>query len=103
MTQLDSEHEGSITLPCSLCSAAGMTRYEKVLVADCETGVQFETYIIYGPEGVVGINCVAAKLNIRPGNRLIIMAFEYIGGTSARFDISSRIVVCDDKNNIKSA
>src|SRR5437660_51732 len=57
VTQNDLNYHGSITIDTDLLKATGLFPNEQVLVADCENGNRFETYIIPGPagSGVIGI------------------------------------------------
>jgi aspartate 1-decarboxylase len=73
---------------------------EQVLVADCENGNRFETYIIPGPagSGVIGVNGAAARLS-NVGNRIIIMCFVTATPDEIERHIA-RIVVCDKSNRI---
>lgn len=76
VTRCDPEYHGSITIDTELLKASGLLPNEKVLVADCENGNRFETYVIPGEagSGTIGINGAAALLT-RPGNRVIVMSF----------------------------
>ncbi len=76
VTQTNPEYHGSITIDRNLLKESGLLPYEAVLVADCENGNRFETYIIPGEpgSGIIGINGAAARLTEK-GNRVIIMAF----------------------------
>src|SRR3954469_25633185 len=76
VTQTDLNYHGSITIDTDLLRATGLLPNEQVLIADCENGNRFETYIIPGPagSGVIGINGAAARLTA-VGNRVIVMAF----------------------------
>ena len=60
-TQTDLNYHGSITIDTELLRATGLLPNEQVLVADCENGNRFETYVIPGPagSGVIGINGAA--------------------------------------------
>lgn len=76
VTQANRDYVGSITIDRDLLKQSGLLANEKVLVADINNGVRFETYIIVGAagSGVIGINGAAAHL-VKPGEKLIIMAF----------------------------
>jgi len=79
VTFTDVNYHGSITIDMRLLAAAGLRPNEAVLVADCENGNRFETYIIPGEagSGVIGVNGAAARLT-KVGNRVIIMAFDWV-------------------------
>lgn len=95
VTQLDPEYEGSITICSKLLRYSGIKPYENVLVADINTGVRFETYVIKGEDGIIGINGAAANMDINLGDRVIIMAFDY----SERLPDRPKIVIVDDSND----
>ena len=98
VTQAELDYMGSITIDSNLMEMAGMHEYEKVLVADIDTGNRFETYIISGEagSGTICINGAAAHLS-SPGDRVIILQFAW-------YDISEQniekpvVVVADDNN-----
>jgi aspartate 1-decarboxylase len=98
VTFTDVNYHGSITIDADLLRASGMLPNEAVIVADCENGNRFTTYVIVGKagSGIVGVNGAAARLT-QIGHRLIVMAFGYlqpqeIAGHRAR-------VVIVDRNN----
>lgn len=76
VTRCDPDYHGSITIDSNLLRESGLLPNELVLIADCENGSRFETYVIAGEagSGVMGINGAAALLT-RPGNRVIVMSF----------------------------
>ena len=100
VTQTDLTYHGSITIDTDLLKATGMLPNEQVLVADCENGERFETYIIPGPagSGVIGINGAAARLSA-VGNRVIVMTFVSAAPDEIEKHIA-KIVVCDKTNKI---
>ena len=98
VTFTDVNYHGSITIDATLLRASGLLPNEAVIVADCENGNRFTTYIIPGEtgSGTVGVNGAAARLT-QVGHRVIIMSFVWananeIAGHRAR-------VVIADKNN----
>ena len=76
VTSADRDYEGSISIAADLLAAAGVSVYERVLVANVSNGERFETYAIAGPagSGVVCLNGAAAHLG-KVGDLVIIMAF----------------------------
>lgn len=76
VTQANRDYVGSITIDRDLLAQSGLLANEKVLVVDINNGVRFETYVIVGAAGtgIIGINGAAAHL-VKPGEKLIIMAF----------------------------
>jgi aspartate 1-decarboxylase len=98
VTFTDVNYHGSITIDRSLLESAGLLPNESVLVADCENGNRFETYIIPGQanSGTIGINGAAARLT-KVGNHVIVMAFAYATPNEIPSH-SSRVVIVNDKN-----
>ena len=98
VTESNRDYEGSITIDESLMDAAQVTRWEKVLVANIDTGARVETYAIPGPRGsgVICMNGGAAHYASR-GEKVIIMSF----ASFSEDEISSHrplIVKVDAKN-----
>ncbi len=94
----DVNYHGSITIDSDLLRASGLLPNEAVIVADCENGNRFTTYVIVGKagSGQVGVNGAAARLT-QVGHRLIIMGFVYatpqeVAGHKAR------VVIVDKQN-----
>src|SRR3954466_14175884 len=100
VTQTDLNYHGSITIDTDLLRACGLLPNEQVLVADCDNGNRFETYIIPGPagSGVIGINGAAARLSA-VGNRVIVMAFVSAAPEEIEKHVA-RIIVCDKSNRV---
>ncbi|MDB5353825.1 MAG: L-aspartate 1-decarboxylase [Phycisphaerales bacterium] len=98
VTQTDVNYHGSITIDADLLAASGLMPNEAVIVADCENGNRFETYVIVGEagSGVIGINGAAARLS-NVGNRVIIMSFVLATADEAAIH-RSRVVIADAKN-----
>jgi aspartate 1-decarboxylase len=101
VTQTDVNYHGSITIDADLLRATGLLPNEAVLVADCENGNRFETYIIPGKagSGVIGINGAAARLS-QVGHRVIVLAFVMASAAEIK-DHKSRVVIVDDKNRAR--
>ncbi len=100
VTFTDVNYHGSVTIDTRLLAAAGLRPNEAVLIADCENGNRFETYIIPGEagSGVIGINGAAARLT-RVGNRVIIMAFDWVN--EAEIDThKARVLILNQSNTI---
>jgi aspartate 1-decarboxylase len=94
----DVNYHGSITIDSDLLRASGLLPNEAVIVADCENGNRFETYVIAGEpgSGLVGVNGAAARLT-QVGNRVIVMSFVHATPQEAAAH-HSRVVICDKKN-----
>lgn len=100
VTQTDVNYHGSITIDVDLMRACGLLPNEAVIVADCENGNRFETYVILGEpgSGVIGINGAAARLS-KVGNRVIIMSFSLVSPDEAAGH-TSRVVIADRTNRV---
>jgi aspartate 1-decarboxylase len=101
VTFTDVNYHGSITIDSNLLRASGLYPNEAVLVADCENGNRFETYIIPGEpgSGVIGVNGAAARLT-RVGNKVIVMAF-VLATPDEVTGHRSRVIIADDDNRVR--
>jgi aspartate 1-decarboxylase len=100
VTFTDVEYPGSVTVDPVLLRASGLMVNEAVLIADCDNGHRFETYIIPGEEGQgqIGINGAAARLT-EVGHKVILLGFaHYDADEAARHD--STVVVADEANGV---
>jgi aspartate 1-decarboxylase len=98
VTFTDVNYHGSITIDEDLLRASGLVPNEAVIVADCENGNRFETYVIVGEpgSGTIGVNGAAARLT-QVGNRVIVMSFVMATPQEAAAH-HSRVVIVNDKN-----
>ena len=76
VVQSELDYVGSITIDPELMEAAGILEYEKVQIADVDSGARFETYTIAGEpgSGMICLNGAAARCASR-GDKVIIMAY----------------------------
>lgn len=98
VTFTDVNYHGSITIDADLLERSGLLVNEAVVIADCENGNRFETYIIPGQpgSGMIGINGAAARLTA-VGHRVIIMS--YVHATAEEIlTHRSRVLLVDDQN-----
>ncbi len=95
-TQID--YPGSIAVDPDLLEAAGILVNEAVVVADCDNGNRFETYVIPGKRGsgVIGVKGAAARLTA-VGHKVILLSFCYYDRDELH-DHESSVVLVDDKN-----
>lgn len=100
VTQAEVDYIGSITIDQQLMDAAGILEYEKVQVADVETGSRLETYVISGEpgSGVICLNGAAAHL-VTPGDKVIIMCYAQMTPEEAH-ENQPRVVFVDEHNKI---
>lgn len=98
VTHTDADYHGSITIDTDLLRASGLLPNEAVIVADCENGNRFETYVIPGEpgSGVIGINGAAARLS-HVGNKVIVMAFVMASAAELSNHVA-RVVIVDEHN-----
>lgn len=98
VTVTDVNYHGSITIDADLLRASGLLANEAVLVADCDNGNRFETYVIVGEagSGIVGINGAAARLTA-VGHRVIVMSFVHATPPEAAVH-KARVVIVGDRN-----
>jgi aspartate 1-decarboxylase len=98
VTMTDANYHGSITIDRDLMRDSGLLPNEAVIVADCENGNRFETYVIPGARGsgVIGINGAAARLT-HVSNHVIIMAFVLARSNEVE-NHTSRIVLVNEEN-----
>lgn len=84
VTEARPDYQGSITIDAHLLEQTGMRPNDAVLVANCESGARFETYIFRGDpgSGTIAINGAAAHL-ASPGDRVIIIHFAHMNDEEA--------------------
>ncbi len=79
VTRTDDNCDGSIGIDLDLLDEADIGLYEKVLVADCDNGNRFETYVVPAPRGSGEINILGATAHLSvAGHRVNILAFGFI-------------------------
>jgi aspartate 1-decarboxylase len=100
VTGTDTRYEGSIVVDEALMEEVGFYEFEKVLVANVNTGDRFETYVIKGVRGSgeIQLNGATARLG-QAGDRVIIFAFMSIPEEDIK-NFSPKIVLLDDKNRV---
>ncbi|MCA9187525.1 MAG: aspartate 1-decarboxylase [Pirellulaceae bacterium] len=89
---------GSITIDPELLDCTGIQVNEKVLIADCENGNRFETYVFEGERGSgqILLNGAAATLT-QVGHRVLVMAFCQLTPEEACTH-RPKVVICDERN-----
>jgi aspartate 1-decarboxylase len=100
VTDCDVDYMGSISIDPILLEATGMMVNEKVLVADCDNGQRFETYIFLGERGTgeIRVNGAAAR-KTGVGHKVLIMSFcQLTPEELARH--RPKVVICNERNGI---
>ena len=103
VTQACLDYMGSLTLDPDFLEAAGLSQFEKILVANVDNGERFETYVIAGERGsrVCCLNGAAAHKGAE-GHRLIIFSFCALSPEEAAGH-RPRVVVFGEGNEILRA
>jgi aspartate 1-decarboxylase len=101
VTGCNAAYMGSITIDPVLLEATGMMVNEKVLVADCDNGARFETYIFLGRRGSgeIAVNGAAANLT-SIGHQVLIMSFCQLTEHELRTH-RPKVAICDEFNGIR--
>ena len=100
VTQAELNYVGSITIDRTLMDAAGIVEYEKVLIANVNTGARIETYVIAGEpdSGIICLNGAAANAD-STGDKVIIMSFALMTPEEYQ-SFDPMVVFTDDSNRI---
>jgi len=100
VTACHPDYMGSIAIDPVLLQATGIEVNEKVLVADCDNGHRFETYVFAGKPGAgqIELNGAATKLT-QIGHHLLVMSFCRLTAEEAR-NHRPRVVICGPDNSI---
>lgn len=101
VVQAELNYVGSITIDSSLMEAAGILEYERVQIADVESGNRFETYVIAGEpdSGMICLNGAAAR-QVQVGDHIIIMAYAEMTPEEAK-EQKPQVVFVNEENQIK--
>ena len=102
VTQAELNYVGSITIDPLLMEVAGIYEYEKVQIADVESGTRFETYTIEGEpgSGVICLNGAAAR-QVQVGDHVIIMCYCEMSSEEVR-EHRPKVIFVNDENRIDS-
>ena len=101
VVQAELNYVGSITIDSSLMEAAGILEYERVQIADVDSGNRFETYVIAGEpdSGMICLNGAAAR-QVQVGDHIIIMAYAEMTPEEAK-EQKPQVVFVNEENQIK--
>ena len=85
VTEAKLDYVGSLTIDEDLMDAVGMYNYERLLVANVDSGERFETYAMRGPRGS-GVCCLngAAAHKGKVGDLLIVMTWAQVPEEEAK-------------------
>ena len=91
---------GSITIDAELLDACGMRVNDVVLIANCENGARFETYVFRGEPGtgIIGVNGAAAHL-ASVGDRVIIIHWAHMDDDEYA-DHFPKVLIMESDNTI---
>ena len=103
VTETMLEYPGSVAIDSELMSAAGISPYEAVLLADVTNGSRSETYAVRAEPGSGKIIVMGAAARvINPKDVLIILNFGYFTPDEpAR--LKPKVIVLDENNKIKDS
>jgi aspartate 1-decarboxylase len=103
VTEAHPDYQGSLTIDSELLVACGMRASDAILVANCETGARFETYVFSGEpgSGVIGVNGAAAHL-ASVGDRIIILHWAHLDETEYESH-HPRVLVMNKDNSVGEA
>ena len=92
VVQAEVDYVGSITIDEDLMEAANIREYEKVQIADVDSGSRLETYVM------ICLNGAAAHL-VTPGDKVIIMCYCQMDEAEAD-GYQPHVVFVDEQNHI---
>lgn len=100
VTDSNPDYMGSVTIDPVLLDATGMVVNERILVADCETGERFESYVFEGRRGAgeIVINGAAAH-KTAVGHHVLIMCFASMTPQEMS-EHRPRVAICDRQNGL---
>ncbi|MBM43947.1 MAG: aspartate 1-decarboxylase [Phycisphaerae bacterium] len=101
VTEARPDYQGSLTIDSELLDACGMRPSDAILVANCETGARFETYVFSGTpgSGIIGVNGAAAHL-ADPGDRIIILHWAHMTDEEYTRHLP-RVLLMNEDNTIR--
>lgn len=103
VTEARPDYQGSLTIDANLLDATGIRPNDAILVANCETGARFETYVFRGEpgSGIIGVNGAAAHL-ASTGDRVIIIHWAHMTDEEATTH-HPRVLLMNEDNTIREA
>ena len=99
ITSAEVNYQGSIAIDPALLKASVLLLNEKVAVLNFDNGNRFETYVIEGRSGEIGLRGPAAKLG-KVGEKVIILSYAQMTEEEYK-SFHPRVILVDDNNKIK--
>ncbi len=103
VTESRPDYSGSLTIDVEILRACGMRASDAIIVANCNTGARFETYVFEGQagSGIIGINGAASHL-ASVGDRVIIMHYAQLNEEEYEAH-RPRVLIMNDDNTIQES
>lgn len=98
VTDADLNYEGSISIDTRLIKAAKLHLFEKVDIYNISNGERFQTYVIKGKKGEIGLNGAAARL-VQKGDLVIIASYVQLNEEEIK-NHKPLVILVDKKNKI---
>lgn len=99
ITSTELYYVGSIAIDKKLMAASGLYPGEKVAILNFDNGHRFETYVIEGRPGEIGLRGPAARLG-KKGEKVIVLSYALLTPAELK-KFKPRVVFVDDKNKLK--
>ena len=100
ITSAEVNYHGSIAIDPALLKASGLLLHEKVAVLNFDNGNRFETYVIEGKPGEIGLRGPAAKLG-KVGEKVIILSYAQMTEDEYKA-FKPKVIFVDEINMIKA-
>lgn len=100
VTDADLNYEGSISIDTELMKAADICQFEKVDIYNINNGARFQTYVINGKKGEIGLNGAAARM-VHKGDLVIIASYSQYNEEEVKAH-QPKLVFVDETNTQKS-
>ncbi len=99
VTDSSLNYEGSLGIDTDLMDRVGLLPYEKILVANINSGDRFETYAIAAPAGskTIALNGAAARMG-QIGDLLVVLSFAQFSTEEAK-EWKPKTITLAEKNS----
>ena len=97
VTETRPDYSGSLTVDLDIMRACGMRANDVVLIANCETGDRFETYLFEGnpSSGIIGVNGAAAHL-ANVGDKIIVLHWAHVSEKEYQSHFPTILIMNED-------